>query len=109
MFAKSPHDVTPRTRPGIGVKKAMSTVFFTNRKLLIADDLPKGQKYKQEYFVWDILPGLEREKMRYKRRKQGGTFYVHMDHSEAMMVRKSRANLTSKASYALRIHLILLT
>jgi hypothetical protein len=74
MFAKSPHDVTLRTKRGIGVKKTMFTVFFTTRKLLIADDLPKGQKYNQDYFISHILPELEREKMRYKRRKQGGTF-----------------------------------
>ena len=90
MFAKSPHDVTPRTRPGIGVKKkkTMFTILFTNRKLLMADDLPKGQKYNQDYFISDILPELEGEKKRYTRRKQGGTFYVHMDHSksQAMMV-----------------------
>jgi hypothetical protein len=51
MFAKSPHDITPRTRPGIGVKKTIFTVLFTNRKLLIADDLRKGQKYNQDYFI----------------------------------------------------------
>jgi hypothetical protein len=61
----------------------MFTVFFTNRKLLIADDLPKGQKYHQDYFISDIPTELEREKMRYKWRKQGGTFYVHMDHSKS--------------------------
>jgi histone-lysine N-methyltransferase SETMAR len=83
MFAKSPHDAIPRTRPEIGVKKLEFMVFFTKRKLLIADDLPKGQKYNQDYFISHILPELEREKMRYKWRKQGGTFYVHMDHSKS--------------------------
>jgi hypothetical protein len=94
MFAKSPHDVTPRRRTGIGVKKTMLTIFFTDRKLLIAGDLPKGQKYNQDYFISDILPELEREKMRYKPSKQGGTFWAHMENSKAMMARKSRANLT---------------
>jgi hypothetical protein len=42
IFAKSPGDVTPRTRHEIGVKKTMFTVFFTKRKLLIAEYLPKG-------------------------------------------------------------------
>jgi hypothetical protein len=50
MFVKSPHDVTRRTRPGIGVKKTMFTIFFTNRKLLIAEHLLEGQKYNQDYF-----------------------------------------------------------
>jgi histone-lysine N-methyltransferase SETMAR len=83
MFAKSSGDVTPRTRQEIGVKKTMFTIFFTNTKLLIAEDLPKGQKYNQDYFISDILPELEREKMRYKRRKKGGTFFVPMDHSKS--------------------------
>jgi hypothetical protein len=61
MFAKPPHDVTPRTRPGIGVKKTMFTVFVTKRKLLITDDLPKGQEYNQDYFISDIIPELEVE------------------------------------------------
>jgi hypothetical protein len=51
MFAKSPGDVTPRTRQEIGVKKTMFTIFFTNRKLLIAEYLPKGQKYNQDYLI----------------------------------------------------------
>jgi transposase len=83
MFAKWLRDVNPRTRPGIGVTKRMSTIVFANRKLLIAEDLPKGQKYSQDYFISDILPALEREKMRYKRRKQGGTCYAHMNHSKS--------------------------
>jgi hypothetical protein len=73
LCVKSPHDITPRTRPGIGLKKTMFTIFFTHRKLLIVEDLPKGQKYNQDYFISEILPELAREKMRYKWRKQGGT------------------------------------
>jgi hypothetical protein len=103
MFAKSPGDVTARTRQGIGVKKTMFTIFFTNRKLLIAEYLPKGQKYNQDHFIPDILPELEREKIRYERRKQGRTTQT------VRTVGKSRKNSTSKALYALRIHLILLT
>jgi hypothetical protein len=79
MFAKSRGDDTPRTIQEIGVKKNMFTIFFTNRKLLIAEYLPKGQKYNQDDFISDILPEFEREKMRYKRRKQGRTVFVHMD------------------------------
>jgi hypothetical protein len=64
MFAKSPGNLTPRTSQGIGVKKTMFTIFFTNRKLLKAEYLPKGQKYNRDYFISNILPELEREKMR---------------------------------------------
>jgi hypothetical protein len=83
MFAKSPGDDTPRAKQEIGVKKNMFTIFFTNRKSLIAEYLPKDQKYNQDYFISDILPELERQKMRYKRRKQGRTFFVHMDYSKS--------------------------
>jgi hypothetical protein len=31
MFAKSPGNVVPRTRTGIGVKKTMIAIFFTNK------------------------------------------------------------------------------
>jgi hypothetical protein len=81
MFAKSPGDVTPRTSQGIGMKKTTFTLFFTNRKLLIAEYLPKGQKYNQDYFISDILPELEHDKIRYEPRKQDRIFFVHMDHS----------------------------
>jgi hypothetical protein len=62
MFVKSPDDVIPRTRKEIGVKKTMFTIVFTNRKLLIAEHLPKSQKYNQKNFISHILPELEREK-----------------------------------------------
>jgi hypothetical protein len=60
MFAKSPGDVMPGK--DINVKQTIFTVSFTNRKLLIAECLPKGQKYNQDYFMSDIFSELEREK-----------------------------------------------
>jgi hypothetical protein len=68
MFGKSPGDFIPRTRKEIGVNKTMFTLFYTNKKLAIAECLPKGQKYNQDYFISDILPELEREKKRSQRR-----------------------------------------
>jgi hypothetical protein len=82
--------------------------FFTNTKLLVAKDLPKGQKYHQNYFISDICPELEREKMRYKRRKQDGTFSWTWHIQKVIRAGKSRENSTRKASYALQVHLILL-
>jgi hypothetical protein len=61
----------------------MFTIFFTNRKSFISKDVLRGQKHSQDYFISDILPELERGKMRCTRRKQGGTFYAHMDHSKS--------------------------
>jgi hypothetical protein len=69
MFARSPGDVIPRKRKEIGVKETIFPIFFTNGKLLIAEYLPKGQKYNQNYFLSDILPEFERAKKRYERRK----------------------------------------
>jgi hypothetical protein len=40
----------------------MFMIFFTNRQLLIAERVQKGQKYNHNYFLSDILPELEREK-----------------------------------------------
>jgi hypothetical protein len=96
MFAKSPHDVTPRTRPGIGVKKTILMVFFTNRKLLIANDVPKSQKYNQDDFISDILPEVKGKKMRDKRKKQGATFYVHMNHLTIHAGAKIQSKFDSK-------------
>jgi hypothetical protein len=88
MFAKSPGDAIPKTRKEIGVKKTMSTIFFTNRKSLIAEYLPKGQKYNQDYFSSDVRPELKRENMRYSRRKQGSTFYLYNEPSKIVTSRK---------------------
>jgi histone-lysine N-methyltransferase SETMAR len=97
MFVRPPRDVILRTRKQIGVKQTMFTIFLTNRKLLIAEYLPKGQKYSQDCFISDVLPGLEREKMRYKWRKQGGTFCVQMDHSKSHDHRKVQEKFDTKS------------
>jgi hypothetical protein len=96
MFVKSPCDVISRTRKEIGVKKTMFTIFFTNRKLFIAKYAQTCQKYSQNYLISDILPALEREKMRCKRRKQGGTFWIHMNHSKTHDGRKIQGKFDTK-------------
>jgi hypothetical protein len=78
------------------VKNNMFRILLTNRKLLIAEHLLTGQKYSQYYFIPDILPKLERETTRYKRRKQGGTFYVHMGHSKSHDGRKIQEKFDAK-------------
>jgi histone-lysine N-methyltransferase SETMAR len=97
MFVKSPREVISRTRKEMGVKRTLFTIFFTNRNVLIAEYVPTGQKYSQDYFMSDILPELEREKLRYKRRKQGVTLYVHMDHSKSHDGRKIRATFDTRS------------
>jgi hypothetical protein len=92
---KSPRDVIPRRRK-IGVKKTIFTILFTNRELLIAECLPKGQKHSQDDFISAVLPEFEREKMRHKRRKQGEHCYVDMDHSKSHGGRKIQGKLYTK-------------
>jgi hypothetical protein len=62
IFSKLPGDVVSRTRKGIDVMKTMAIFFFAIKKLLIASDLPKGQKHNQDYFTSNVLPELECEK-----------------------------------------------
>jgi hypothetical protein len=81
MFARSQADVIPRTRQAIGATKSMITLFFTARKLIVLDVMPKGWKSNQRYFIESILSGLKRGKMSFAPRKPGSTFWVHMDHS----------------------------
>jgi hypothetical protein len=52
--ARSPPDVVPRTRQGLGTTTTMITLFFTGRKLIVLDVLPKSRKYNQLYFVHHI-------------------------------------------------------
>jgi hypothetical protein len=81
--ASSPGDATPRTRQGIGAKKITFTIFFSNTKLLVAEHLPKCRKYNRNHFISDILPELEREKVRYERSEQDRTLYAHFNHSKS--------------------------
>jgi hypothetical protein len=83
MLAKRPGDGIPRTKKEIGVKKTMFTIFFTNRKLLIAEYLPKVRNATKNTSSQIFVQRWNDKKMRYKRRKHGETLYVHIDHSKS--------------------------
>jgi hypothetical protein len=83
LYLRSRQVTPPRTRQEIGVKKTMFAIFLINRKGLIVEYLPKGQKSNQGHFISDILPELEREKMRYQWMKPRCPFFVDMDHSKS--------------------------
>jgi hypothetical protein len=70
----------------------MITMFFTARKLIVLDVIPKGWKYNQLSFVDDKVRGLKRGKMSFGRHKPGSTFCVHMDNSMC----HHRAHITSE-------------
>jgi hypothetical protein len=61
MFVRSRDEVIPRASPTIGSKKVMVTIFFTGNRLLKLAYLPQGQKYNQEYFINEILEGINQE------------------------------------------------
>jgi hypothetical protein len=61
MFARLPTDVILRTQQAIGTNQTLITLFFTGRKLIVLDLLPKGGKFNQLYFVDYIFPDLKWE------------------------------------------------
>jgi hypothetical protein len=55
MFTRSPADVIPKMRQAIGAKMIMIRLFFTARKLIVRDIMPKGWKYNQLSSVQKVL------------------------------------------------------
>jgi hypothetical protein len=45
MFARSAADVISRTRQAVGAAKTMITVFFTAKKLIMFNVLPRGSTF----------------------------------------------------------------
>jgi hypothetical protein len=60
MFTRSAAYVIPRTRQAVGAK-TMITVFFTAKKLIVYDVLPRGSIFNQLYFI-NHIPGFENRK-----------------------------------------------
>jgi hypothetical protein len=71
MFARSAADVIPRTRPAIGAKTTMSTVFFTPEKLVMFDVLPRCSTFNQLYFIDNIFLDLKTANLNFRRQKTG--------------------------------------
>jgi hypothetical protein len=61
MFARAQDEVIPRLSPTIGSQKVMITIFFTANRLLKVAYLPQEQKYNKEYFINEILKGINQE------------------------------------------------
>jgi hypothetical protein len=81
MFAPSAADVFPRTRQAVGTKTTMITVFFTAKKLIVLDVLPRRSIFNQLYFINNIFLDLKTPNLNFRRQKTGSTFRAHMDHS----------------------------
>jgi hypothetical protein len=64
MFAASRDLAATRTKDADRTKKTMLTVFFTSRRLIVLEAVPKETTCTQHYFISDILPDLDGEKQR---------------------------------------------
>jgi hypothetical protein len=62
MFAVSAAEVVSRTKQNISAWKTMVTIFFTSTRLLVLNFLPRGTRFNQDYFIYAVLPNLDREK-----------------------------------------------
>jgi hypothetical protein len=81
IFTPSRSDVVPRPREGVSRKKIVITLFFTGRKPIVLDALPKSRTSHQRYFIRHIFPDLKEENRRYQRRNPESTLWVRMDNS----------------------------
>jgi hypothetical protein len=68
-----------RGRGRQGREKTMITVFFTAKKLIVFDLLPRGRTFNQLYFINNRMPDLKTPGLIFQRQKTGSTFRVHMD------------------------------
>jgi hypothetical protein len=101
MFRRSPTDVFPSLRQTVGGNKIMIMLFFTARKVIVLEVLPKGIRFNQQYIIDCILPDLKRAAMNFHRRKTGRTFWVHMDNS--MYLNGSKITSTFAKHYLSRM------
>jgi hypothetical protein len=61
MFARARDEVGPRVSPTIESKKVMVTIFFTGNRLVKLVYFRQGQKSHKEYFIREILEGINQE------------------------------------------------
>jgi hypothetical protein len=64
MFADSRENAMPRIREDISAQKTMILIFFTSRRLLVLETLPKDTKFNQDYCIQGQFPWLYSDKTR---------------------------------------------
>jgi hypothetical protein len=77
-------------------KKIVLTFFFTSRKLNALEALPKRTTFTGNYFISDILPDLDSEKLRYCGKNPEQEFFLHMDNSKCHNAKKITGKLQKK-------------
>jgi histone-lysine N-methyltransferase SETMAR len=95
-FAPSRDLAATRTKDADRTTKTMLTVFFTSGRLIVLKALPKRTTFTQHYFISDILPDLDREKLRYRRKNPGQGFFLHTNNSKCHNAKKITENLQKK-------------
>jgi histone-lysine N-methyltransferase SETMAR len=102
-FARSAADIIPRTRQA-RERKTMITVFFTAKKLILFDVLPRGSTFNQLYFINNVFPEFKTADLNFRCQKTGSTFWVHIDssmcHNESKVTSKIKKNHISKMSHS---------
>jgi hypothetical protein len=88
LFAPSRDLTTTRTKEPYWTTKTILTVFFTSPKLIVLEALSKGTRFTQHYFISDILPDLDSEKLKCRRKNPGKGFFRHMDNSKVTAQRR---------------------
>jgi hypothetical protein len=79
-FAQSPAEAIPKTGQALSAQQTIIAVFFTVRKLIVLDILPKGGKLNQLHLT-DYFFGFAKRKPNFRRRVSQLCFWVHMDNS----------------------------
>jgi hypothetical protein len=79
MFALSRDEVIPRTKATIGAHRVMVTIFFSGLHMITLKALPPGNRFNQEYFIDEILPGIVNKRRQIFLKIQRGTFNVRID------------------------------
>lgn len=82
MFAQSREKVDLRIRQTISSKKTLITIFFTGTNLIAIDDLPKGRRFTQDYFINNIGDMISNANRRFLRKEKCLNFRIHMDNSK---------------------------
>jgi hypothetical protein len=104
MFAPSRDLAGTRTKDAERAKKTMLTVFFASRWLIVLEALPKETTCTQHYFLSDILPDLDGEKLRYRRKNPGQDFFGTWTIQNVATQRRSRESSKRNTSPEHRTH-----
>jgi hypothetical protein len=88
MFAGARDEVVPKGSPTTGSKKVMSIIFFTASRLMKLIYLPQGQKYNKDYFINEILEGINQQCHHSTGYRVTKTMIIHMDNCRVHNERK---------------------